>query len=61
MNKKQYDELEKSLKESGYKMYNNPFNNADYYLCKSLHKADNRWDEGRSALQILLYIKEGTP
>lgn len=56
MKKKQFEELKESLKKQGYKQYDQQWFNEDYILCKGFHKEDNKWEEDRSAYQIILSI-----
>lgn len=60
MNKEQFDKFEKQLFERGYQRYNQHWRHEDYILGKSFHREDNRWDEDRTGLQLLLSIYDYT-
>ena len=61
MNKQQFDKLEYSLlNEKGYKKYAQHWQHEDYGLCKGFHRGDNKWEEDRSAYQILLSVYDWT-
>ena len=61
MNKKQFKKLEdKLLNKHGYKKYNQHWQREDYGLGKGFRKADNQWEEDRSAYQILLCVYDWT-
>lgn len=62
MNKKQFDVLAESLYERGYnyKKYNQQWHHEDYVIGKGFHKKDNKWEEGRNAYQIILFIYDYT-
>lgn len=56
MNKKQFDKLAESLYKRGYKKYNQQWHHEDYIIGKGCHEEDNKWEEDRTAYQILLSI-----
>ena len=60
MNKQQFDKLKSELKKLGYRECDTTFNHSDYYLYKSFHKDDNKWDEERAGIQIMLYVYDYT-
>ena len=60
MKKQDFEKLKASLIERGYKEYNQNWHNEDYILCKGFHKENNKFEEGRSAYQIVLSIYDYT-
>lgn len=56
MNVEQFEKLEKSLYDRGYRKYIQHWKHEDYVIGLPLHKEDNKWDEDRYAYQILLHI-----
>ena len=56
MKKKQFEKLKKSLLERGYKVYHQQWHHEDYIIGKGFHKSDNKWEEDRSAYQIILSV-----
>ena len=60
MNKKQFETLQQSLAEQGYRKFNQHWNGEDYAIGKSFHKSDNKWEEKRSGYQIILNIYDYT-
>lgn len=56
MNKQEFEKLEQSLIERGYRKYNQQWHHEDYILGKSFHKDDNQWEEDRAAYQILISV-----
>lgn len=56
MNKEKYRKVEKELLERGYRRYDQNWNLEDYVIGKGFHKEDNKFEEDRSAYQILLSI-----
>ena len=60
MNKKQFDKLSETLYKMGYKRYNQHWHHEDYVIGKGFHKQDNKWEENRSAYQIILSIYDYT-
>ena len=56
MKKEQFEKLKADLLERGYKVYHQQWHHEDYVLCKGFHKADNHWEEDRSAYQIILSV-----
>lgn len=60
MNKEQFDKLASSLYKRGYKKYNQHWHHEDYVIGGGFHKKDNRWEEDRSAYQIILSIYDYT-
>lgn len=60
MKKQDFEKLKASLIERGYKEYNQNWHNEDYVLCKGFHKENNKFEESRSAYQIVLSIYDYT-
>ena len=60
MTKTQYNQLEEALTKRGYKKYFQNWKHEDWSLGKGFHKEDNRWEEDRSAYQILLSVYDYT-
>ena len=60
MNKEEFEKLEKSLSEKGYKKYTQQWHHEDYIIGKSFHKWDNPWEEGRAAYQIIISVYDWT-
>lgn len=56
MKKKQFDKLAELLYSRGYKKYGQTWHNEDYVIAKGFHKEDNKWEENRSAYQIVLSV-----
>lgn len=56
MLKDKFVKLEESLIKRGYKKYPQHWNREDYVIGKEFHKNDNKFEEDRSAYQILLSI-----
>lgn len=56
MKKQDFKTLKEFLNKQGYKYYDQQWHNEDYILCKGFHKKDNKWEEDRSAYQIILSI-----
>ena len=60
MNKKQFETLQQSLAEQGYRKYSQHWRREDYVIGKGFHKSDNKWEEDRSAYQILMSVYDYT-
>ena len=60
MTKTQYNQLEETLTKRGYKKYFHNWKHEDWCLGKDFHKQDNRWEENRSAYQVLLSVYDYT-
>jgi hypothetical protein len=56
MTKQKFINFEASIKDRGYTKYNQQLYHADYILCKSFHKEDNKWEDGRAAYQIIIAV-----
>lgn len=49
MNKQEFEKLEQSLIERGYRKYDQQWHHEDYVIGKSFHREDNQWEEDRAA------------
>lgn len=56
MTKQQFTMFKATLQDRGYKQYIQQLYHADYILCKSFHKEDNKWKDGRAAYQIIIAV-----
>ena len=56
MNKKQFETLQQSLAEQGYRKFDQHWNGEDYAIGKSFHRSDNQFKEGRACYQVFLNI-----
>ena len=56
MKKAEFDKLEAILYKRGYHKYIQHWNLEDYVIGKGFHRADNQWDDDRSACQIILAV-----
>ena len=57
---KEFQKLEQSLIERGYRKHNQQWHHEDYIIGKSFHKDDNQWEEGRAAYQIIISVYDWT-
>ena len=60
MIKEEFEKLEQSLIERGYRKYAQQWHHEDYIIGKSFHKDDNQWEEDRAAYQILISVYDYT-
>lgn len=60
MTKQEFEKLEQSLIERGYRIYNQQWHHEDYVIGKPFHKDDNKWEENRAAYQILISVYDYT-
>ena len=60
MIKEEFEKLEQSLVESGYRKYDQHWHHENYIIGKSFHREDNQWEEGRAAYQIIISVYDWT-
>lgn len=60
MIKEEFEKIEQSLIERGYRKYNQQWHHEDYVIGKAFHKDDNQWEEDRAAYQILISVYDWT-
>ena len=60
MTKEEFEELNQSLTEKGYRVYCQQWHHEDYIIGKSFHKDDNPWEKDRAAYQILISVYDYT-
>lgn len=56
MKQAQFKKLETMLYKRGYHKYIQHLYHEDYVIGKGFHRADNQWDDDRSAYQIILAV-----
>jgi len=60
MNKQEFEALAQSLYDKGYGKWEQSLYHEDYVIGKGFHKNDNKWEEDRYAMQILLSVYDDT-
>lgn len=60
MVKQEFDDLKTKLIASGYNICTTTMNYSDYYYYKGFYKKDNKWEEDRNGMQIILYVYDYT-